>query len=240
MQYVGSKRKMKDDLRRIFSRYRKKGQLYVEPFVGGAKSKERFDNPRWGNDIHYELIQVFIALQKGWTPPDVITEEDYYYIKEHRDELHPALVGFVGFNCSFGNKYWGGYARNSEGKDYCGGSQKSILKQAPLLKGIKFTSMPYQQMKIPKNSFIYCDPPYEGTTKYKGSGSFSHHEFWEWAAYMGEIGNTVFVSEYSQPKVNGFEKVFQKEIRSTLSMDNQQKKIERLYMWTGKKQSNRR
>lgn len=149
MHYVGSKKRMKNDLLQIFSKYRKKGQLYIEPFVGGCNSIDIMENPRWGNDSHYELIEMFRAIQKGWIPPDKITEEDYYSVKENRDKIHPALVGFVGFCCSFGGKYWGGFGRREGQKSTCQQNRTVLLKQAPLLRDIRLTNMNYLDMKYP-------------------------------------------------------------------------------------------
>lgn len=56
-------------------------------------------------------------------------------------------------------------------------------------------SLPYDEIEIPDNSVIYCDPPYAGTKKYK-NGRFDSAAFWRWAEEMPER-NTVFVSEYS-------------------------------------------
>lgn len=232
MHYVGSKRRLKNDLYRIFSKYRKSGQLYIEPFVGGCNSIDIMENPRWGNDSHYELIEMFKAIQRGWIPPDNITEEDYHSVKENKDKMHPALVGFVGFCCSFGSKYWGGFGRR-DGKSTCMQNRDALIKQAPLLKNVKFTSMNYIDMKIPKNSFLYLDPPYESTTKYKTPAPFSSDEFWSWAEYMGKIGNKVFISEYSEPKSRRFKKIFQKQLTSSLAHGNDQIKIEKLYMYVG-------
>jgi DNA adenine methylase len=233
MHYVGSKKRMKNDLLQIFSKYRKKGQLYIEPFVGGCNSIDIMENPRWGNDSHYELIEMFRAIQKGWIPPDKITEEDYYSVKENRDKIHPALVGFVGFCCSFGGKYWGGFGRREGQKSTCQQNRTVLLKQAPLLRDIRLTNMNYLDMKIPRNSFLYLDPPYENTIQYKTRESFSSGEFWDWAEYMGKSGNNVFVSEYSEPKSRKFKKVFQKEVSSHLVHRNSQIKLEKLYMYIG-------
>lgn len=201
--------------------------------MGGCNSIDEISGRRWGNDVHYELIEMFIALQRRWIPPENISKDEYYEIKQEKDSLHPALVGFVGFCCSFGSKYFGGYASNSEGKNYCKMNRDTLLRQAPLIKNVKFTSMNYKNMKIPNGSFVYCDPPYENTTKYSKSSGFSHEEFWDWAHWLGKKGNTVFVSEYSQPKTIGFKSVFEKEIISSLSMENNQLKKERLYLFVG-------
>ena len=52
-------------------------------------------------------------------------------------------------------------------------------------------------MQIPDNSLIYCDPPYEGTTKYKDD--FNHKRFWQWCRNKSNEGHIVFVSEYNAP-----------------------------------------
>ena len=54
------------------------------------------------------------ALQQGWEPPDLVTFEDYEYVRAHQDE-NPALTAFVGFGCTFGAKWFGGYARDVRG-----------------------------------------------------------------------------------------------------------------------------
>jgi DNA adenine methylase len=44
-----------------------------------------------------------------------------------------------------------------------------MVKQAKNLKDVDFRCGSYLEMEVPPNSLIYCDPPYEGTTKYKKS-----------------------------------------------------------------------
>ena len=61
------------------------------------------------------------ALQSGWEPPDIVTEAEYQYIKDHKDE-DPALAGFVGFGCTFGAKWFAGYARDKRGHVTRGGT----------------------------------------------------------------------------------------------------------------------
>ena len=59
---------------------------------------------------------------------DNLSKEEYYYIKEHKDE-NKVLTGFVGFGCSFGGKWFGGYARNRVGRNYCLEAKKHTMKQ---------------------------------------------------------------------------------------------------------------
>lgn len=64
-----------------------------------------------GNDIHKELIAMFQAIQSGWKFPMHITEEEYNKVKENKTLFPNYYVGLVGFNATFGAKYFGGYAR---------------------------------------------------------------------------------------------------------------------------------
>lgn len=121
-----------------------------------------------GNDIHPELIALLQELQKGYIPPTEITNEDYYRIKN--DNTSPLyLKGFVGFLCSFGGKWWGGYAKNNKGDNYAERGSRVLVKQALNFKNIKFVNGSYLDLEIPPNSLIYCDPPYKGTTGYKNN-----------------------------------------------------------------------
>ena len=84
----------------------------------------------------------------------------------------------------------------------------------------------YNNLYIPENSVIYCDPPYENTTKYVGS--FDSSAFWNWCRIKASEGLTVFVSEYNAP--DDFECVWSKSVCSSLTKDTGSKvAIERLF-----------
>lgn len=53
----------------------------------------------------------------------------------------------------------------------------------------------YTQVDIPKNSVVYCDPPYFGTTGYNGM-IFNHERFYDW---LRTRDYPVWVSEYRMP-----------------------------------------
>ena len=74
------------------------------------------------------------------------------------------------------------------------------------------------------DSVIYCDPPYQGTTKYKDD--FDHDEFWNWCRKMNGKGNKIYVSEYHAP--DDFKCIWQKTINNSLS-SKCRKAVERLY-----------
>ena len=213
MRYQGSKRRLAKHIFPIILENRKDNQLYVEPFVGGCNSIQHVEGRRWGNDSHFELIQMWKAVQSGWIPPTDVSESDYLQIKNNQDLFDSAIVGFVGFGCSFGGKWWGGYARDSKGlRNYADESSRALIKQSKLIEDVEFTSMSYSDMMLEEESIIYCDPPYANTTKYKDS--FDSEKFYEWCRQRSLDGHTVFVSEYAAPK--DFKLVFEKEQSSAL------------------------
>ena len=60
-----------------------------------------------------------------------------------------------------------------------------------------FYSKSYNEIEIPKDAIIYCDPPYAGTAEYK-EGGFNHKEFWDWVRKISKT-NKVYISEYTAP-----------------------------------------
>ena len=67
------------------------------------------------------------------------------------------------------------------------------LQRLQSMQAIKITNLSYEQVKIKPNSVIYCDIPYENTTKYC-CGAFDHKRFYEWAAQQTE---SLFISSYA-------------------------------------------
>lgn len=197
MKYVGSKRDVRRFLLPIVLADRKPGQWYVEPFVGGANIFQEVENPRLGYDANPYTIAVLAAVRDGWVPPSVVTEEDYKHIQANKDDYPPELVGFVGFGCSFGAKFFGGYGRRNDGHTCAQGSHKSLLKTAPKLQGAGLFCHDYRDAFIPPDSIIYCDPPYQGTLKYYKY--IDHEQFWQWCRDRHSDGHQVFVSEIDAP-----------------------------------------
>lgn len=75
----------------------------VEPFVGGCNIISKMSGERYCYDINEYLIEMYKAVQNGWTPPAIITEEEYDYIRNNKDKDKP-LTGFVGIGCSYSGK----------------------------------------------------------------------------------------------------------------------------------------
>jgi len=163
------------------------------------------------NDSHLFLIEMLIGVQLGYELPESITKEQYDYIRTHKDEDH-VLTGFVGFGCSFGGKWFGGYARNTSGTNYAAQSKRSLLKDLDRLKGVTFTWGDYRSVFIPPGSVVYADPPYEGTTGY-GNTKFYSNAFWEYMRLLSK-DNQVFISEQKAPP--DFECIWEKPFTRTL------------------------
>ncbi len=229
MQYLGSKRNLANKLLPLILKNRRRNQWYVEPFVGGANMIDKVPGPRIGNDSHYYLVMLLKALQKSWLPPCNISKDEYYDIKNNFFMYDPCLVGFVGFLCSFGAKWWGGYAANNKGDNYAARGSRVLIKQAVNFKDIIFRHGHYLQLNIPNNSLIYCDPPYENTTSYKDI--FNHIEFWQWCRDKTAEGHTVFISEYNAP--TDFICIKEIATKTKLDKNSQYPKTEKLFSYIG-------
>ena len=134
----------------------------------------------------------------------------------------------MGFGCSFGGKWFGGYARNEKGTNYAAQSKRSILNDFETLRSAEFTCLDYRDVVIPNDAIVYADPPYKDTTGY-GKTEFDSDAFWD---YMREISKTnlVFISEQQAP--DDFIPVWQTEFTRTLDVnkDNQPKIVEKLFI----------
>lgn len=217
VKYVGSKNRISKYLVPILQGYIDENnvKIYYEPFVGGANMIDKINcSLRIGNDIHPQLIAMFNELQKGWQPPSHISEEEYNSVRENKQMYPDYYVGYVGFNSTFGAKYFGGYARGFKAdgitpRDQSNEAYRNLMKQLPSIMDVKFVCSDYLNNEYCdlKNALIYVDPPYQGTTKYE-TGDFDYVSFWNWCRKMS-INNKVFVSEYNAP--DDFECVWSKE-----------------------------
>lgn len=231
MRYQGGKSRIANQLATVIERWGGSNQTFVSLFCGScaveAKLAPHFDRVIC-NDKHEYLIEMLKGVQNGYELPEQITEEQYKYIKSHKDE-DKILAGFVGFGCSFGGKFFGGYARNKEQTNYALQSKKSLLKDMICLPNAEFTCLDYRDVDIPNGSIVYADPPYANTTTYQGQ-KFDSEAFWE---YMRQISknNQVFISEQTAP--DDFECIWEKPFTRTLdrNKDNQFKVVEKLFTY---------
>jgi DNA adenine methylase len=192
MQYLGGKHRIAKQLA-YYILPRTMGRL-IEPFHGGLSASVALQ-PAFASDAFEPLTRLISAVRAGWEPPDVITEEMYY---EARGSGTP-LEGFAGFACSFGGKWYGGYARNSRGRNYAKDSKNALLRKMKALQNTQFGHKSYFWTQAQSGDTLYCDPPYAGTTTYKGLPPFDHELFWSWCAWQAGRGVLVFVSEFTGP-----------------------------------------
>ena len=243
MRYMGGKSRISKQIAEILNSDIDKDTPFVSLFCGSCaiESKVQAD-VKILNDKHPYLIAMWQALQNGWMPPDIVTKEEYYRVKANMDE-NPALTGFVGFGCSFGGKWWGGYAKDKRGDDYCGQAKRGLLRNyagnakstlAKDMSGLKtatFTCLDYHDVKILDGAVVYCDPPYANTTGYT-VGQFDTNEFWD---YMRQLSKRcdVYISEESAP--DDFECIWSKEkVRTLEKNDNVGRvKVEKLFKYKG-------
>lgn len=215
MQYQGGKSRIAGLIAEQFE----KGETFVSLFCGTCSIESKaapFFEKVICNDNHKYLIAMLNAVKHGYQLPDNISEDDYKYIKAHKDD-DPALSGFVGFGCSFGGKWFDGYARNKSGTNYAAQSKRSLLKDMMTLSSAKFVCRDYRDIEIPCGSIVYADPPYDGTKGY-GSDKFNTLEFWE---YMRKISkyNKVYISEQNAPE--DFACIWKKTVTRTLDFNKQ-------------------
>jgi len=103
------------------------------------------------------------------------------------------------------------------------------LERLERLERLDTSNKDYQELEIPHNAIIYCDPPYKGTATYKNAEGFEHDSFINWCL---EQPNPIYISEYNMPK--DFEIVSQFSHISILSATNNAKRtIENLF-WNKK------
>jgi DNA adenine methylase len=234
MKYLGSKARHADEILSIILKDRADGQPFVEPFVGGGNVIVRVPaerGPRIANDYNFHMVQLLDQLgNHGWVPPETLTESEYNKISKWTDKKNgidspgpnAAMYALTATGPSFGSKWFGGFARDGEGKrDFWREGRANAMADAPGLKGVVFYHRlngggDYRNLTknnlIPPGSIIYCDPPYANTTDYSGAietisvgdsgtkNEWKAREFWKWADKLVDTGHKVFVSEYSGPR----------------------------------------
>lgn len=192
MRYFGGKARIANKIIPIISSARQ--GLYVEPFVGGCNTFCKMEDPKLGLDVVPELIELWEALQGGWKPPKTVTKEMYQAAKDGL--ITGADRAFIGFGCSFGGKWFGGYARSAN-RNYAENAYNSLMKKLPGIKEASFRVQDYFTFDI-SDATIYCDPPYAGHVQPGTRSNFDHDMFWEHTKHLA-TKNIVFVSEVTAP-----------------------------------------
>lgn len=235
MKYIGSKNKFAKELIPIICHNLKRDQWYVEPFCGGCNLIDKVIHPfKIANDRNKYLIALLQHVQAGNELPRFIPKEEFVRINRNKDNYPDWLVGHINLNCTFSNLWEKGYYHNhiigiDDNAPYNPHQIRcvQILKQQ-VLKNIQFKCCDYQQLELPPNSIIYCDPPYARANMNKSLylGDFDSESFWIWAKQKVEEGHDVFVSEFDAP--DNWTEVWSKEVGS---LKSGQKNTEKLFTY---------
>lgn len=106
MRYQGGKSRISKQIAEVIKNntfLRESNLTLVSLFCGSCsvESKLTFFTKKILNDKHEYLIELLNGVKNEYELPDYISEEQYKYIREHKDK-DKILTGFVGFGCSFG------------------------------------------------------------------------------------------------------------------------------------------
>lgn len=198
LQYLGGKASMRSTILPIIAKYRKKGQPYLEPFVGmGAivLAMDPKDGPRYVNDYDEDVCVFWKAAQRGWIPPKKVPTRETWLRYKHQKGKPSAIRTFYGLAITFGGgKYAAYYPPNFAT------SRKRYMRNYKKTKGIHVSCKSYDQLH-PRGMVIFADPPYKGTTNkyYKSGDRFDHVHFWNVMRRWSK-NNTVIVSSLKAPK----------------------------------------
>lgn len=238
MRYVGSKNKLSKWIVPIIQKeidtLGDKCNGYFEPFVGGANVIDKIKaKRRIGYDSNKYLIALFDKLQKDVENiPDFISETEYKKVKNNIRDYDDWYIGLVGFCASFGAKFFGGYARNSNKENdftWSEGAIRNIKKQRENILGVEFADVDFREIcpSDLKDFVIYCDIPYRNTTKYEKE-DFPYNAFYKWAK-EASINNVVLISEYEMPE--GFVEISSIKHSTPLDCDrrNAKERIEKIF-----------
>ena len=211
MKYLGGKNKIGKYIANVMKERIRPGEVdgYLEPFCGslGVTQHMTSDYNVIASDTHSDLIALWKKVKADkFISPKNMTEARYLKIKNQKSPS--ALKAFVGFGCSFGGKYFSGYAQkytNGKNENYLRAVTNSMKKIQPKITNVKFKCCDYKKWK-PKNMLIYCDPPYKYSkfpVKYRTSTKrydvFDSKVFWDTMRKWSK-NNYVFISEQEAPE----------------------------------------
>lgn len=204
------------------NKHQNTSSVYIEPFCGMLgvfypmfiKSKTNFTK-FIASDVSLSVIQMWQELLQGWTPPSIVTREEFRALKYNGTSS--ALKGFVGHQFSFGGSYFSSFQKPfSQQKSVNRVKQMALTMSSPEFPKITplFNACDYLDYTLENtsNAVIYCDPPYNSTVCYyyndeRKRPKFNTNEFWNWVLQLAQQ-NTLFVSEFSIPPK--FENYFDK------------------------------
>lgn len=208
MQFQGGKNRLAQEIVQICERDRKLGEPFWDLCCGSGNivAAARQDGIRYAVDIVPSLIALLRETAAGrFVPPAELSEETYKQLRDRakaEPESDDPLLAFAGFGCSFGGKWYGGYARQ-KGYNFAAGSGRALLKKtAKMHNACIFICDDWYNCLDRITGIAYLDPEYAGTTGYLAANRLKvadPAEFWKRADALCECARSVFVSEYNAP-----------------------------------------
>ena len=104
------------------------------------------------------------------------------------------------------------------------------LNSLERLQSLRVASLSYDEIDIPDDAVVYCDPPYHASDKrlYESTAkAFDHCAFYDWCVRVSKT-NPIFISEYSIED-DRFEVVAEKSKMTSMSQKTAFNVTERLY-----------
>ena len=161
-----------------------------------------------------------------------MSKEKYHDIMSNKSKYPKYIVALAGFCASYNAKWFGGYAGQVHTKigtirNYYDEAVKNVVKQTSKMKDVIFECDNFlNSNKEFYNCFIYCDPPYKGTTGY--GQEFDYEKYWCKVADLSK-NNYVLCSEYEAS--DGFRCIWSKELECTLDKNSRHHSIEKLFVY---------
>ncbi len=226
MKYLGGKARLAKHIVPLMPA----GGAFFEPFCGGLNITAGIRaRKRVVNDANSGLITLYRALQAGYELPNTVDEALYARYKANQDASDP-LTAFIGIGCSFGAKWFGGFARgsgSSGARNYALEAKRGLAAKISVCADVQFFSEDYRRFmrRVPGGAVVYCDPPYKGTTGY--GWTINHEEFYRECRLLKGRGCRVFVSEYDMP--HPFRLLRSFEVRTSIDRRGDTARVEKLY-----------
>ena len=253
MPYMGSKSKIADEILVLIP----DADFFVDVFAGGcAMTDAALLSSRFKGIISNDIKgtpAVYESFIKGKKPSYAwVSREDFHRLKGN--DLVIAICWSFGNDLksyAYGKhkedmlrKVWTAIVDRSESgaeayqkyKEYkkrlkaidCR-MNVSSLECLQSLERLQSLELDYNDLEIPENAVIYCDPPYKETNGY--GISFDHEKFYDWCEKQTA---PVFISEYWMPEER-FKCVWSKPVKTLMcAYSNNIKRVEKL--WIPKKQ----
>jgi DNA adenine methylase len=148
------------------------------------------------SDAHPGTIALYQTLQANphWLDGVSVDENLYREARSWPDDC--PLKAFIGFACSFGGKWFGGFARRGP-YDFARAGARSLFRKIDVCRSVTFKCASFFDRAPALDWVLYCDPPYANTTGYRDA--FDSDAFADRVAEWADAGSIVFVSEYNFP-----------------------------------------